>query len=236
MAEGQSMDNIKVGQQRSDLGVSHNEVRERLAEYATGIMLGRDVRHEYQAVAEHLDSCLICQAELLQLLRLGGALYRGEVEPAPLSPTFQLDFLSSAHPPATEKQPPWWRDGLGRLIVQFSPELLATIGLAQPLMATRGAGTLRYQPQADPPKSFYLTIDILKSRSGQGHVDLQIQVDFAERSPLEQDNTLVQANAGGHTWRGLTDASGLVALEQIPRILLPNLRLVIEPPGIAGGL
>jgi hypothetical protein len=216
------MDDTKARQQRSSLGVSHDEIQERLPEYATGIMLGRDVRHEYQAVADHLETCLECQAELIHMLSLGGMLYRGEVEPAPVMPAFRLSFLPSA------QHRPWWRDAIGRLLVQFSAELLDSFRPAQALLATRGTQALRFQPQADPPDSFHLTIDIMDSR--QDLVNLRVQIDFAERSPIEQDNTLVRAEADGRTWQGLTQESGLVTLTGIPRALLPSLRLTIEPP------
>lgn len=213
-----------------DSSFTHDKLRELLPEYTMAIILGRDVRDAYPRVLEHLEHCESCRAEVADLVELGGALYRGELEPALDAPSFTLDFLRPVASPAPVPKQSWWRDALGRLSVQFSADLLAALQPRPQLLAARSGGTtlLSYQPQADPPGSFFLTIDILEQHQPDS-LTLQVQIDLAERDALEQDQIVVRVEGGGMAWSAKTNESGMVVISDIPRGLLTDLLVTIDP-------
>jgi hypothetical protein len=213
-----------------DSPTAHDELREWLPEYAMAIILRHDVRDAYSRVIEHLGHCASCRDEVADLVELGGALYRGELEPALDAPRFALDFLRPVALPTPAPKQSWWRDALGRLSVQLSVDLLSALQPRPQLLAARsgGAPLLSYQPQADPPGSFFLTIDILEQRESDS-VTLQVQIDLAERDALDQDQIVVRAEGGGMAWSARTNESGMVVISDIPRGLLTDLLVTIDP-------
>jgi hypothetical protein len=224
--------NDDLGFAQSGRSFSHDALRERLPEYATTIILRHAValKDTDQIIQDHLKVCVACQTELAELIELGGPLYRGEVEMLYDPPHFQLDFLRTGAAKAPVAQPSWWRDQLGRLFVQFSNELLSALRPRSQLMAARSEGMtlLRYQPQADPPGSFYLTIDILDQRDPET-VALHVQIDLADRDALNQEQTIVRIEGRGQVWSDETNESGVAIFPDIPRQLLAELRVAIDP-------
>lgn len=100
-----------------------------MAAYVDAELAGQDAAALYPAVQIHLVQCNACSQqyeELTALLRLES---QGRLEQPPAQPGFDYSFLDQTdkivESPPEEK--PWRLDELGRLIIEFSAELLRSL-------------------------------------------------------------------------------------------------------------
>lgn len=158
-----------------------------LSAYVEAELDGQPAASLYPAVAEHLATCVACAAEYHDLVSLLTLERRGMFEQPPRPAAFDFGYLPP--PPATSPaQPagrPWRLDALGRLVVQFSADLVRSLQRPALQPAYLKSGTeggfewtlveglddlqvsIHAEPQARQPERVDLTVNVdIPSRGG----------------------------------------------------------------------
>lgn len=161
--------------------------QEQLAAFVDAELAGQTASAAFSAAAAHLDRCSTCQQayqELKTLLQLEQA---GELAAPPAPPSFDFGYLPAR--PALRPARPWRLDDLGRLVIQFTADLLASLqGPALQPAGLKGdaAAGLRYElagalddlavrieaePQSDGPQRLTVEVEVdIPSRGGWPHL------------------------------------------------------------------
>jgi len=105
------------------------ECQDLLPDYLQARAAGRVLEGQYQAVALHLETCHHCSAACATLSDLVELAYGERGEEPPYYPVPELSFLPGTKErkkdgPVQPAGMPWHLDELGRLIVEFSAELV----------------------------------------------------------------------------------------------------------------
>ena len=205
--------------------------REELPAYAAALAVGADAAARAPSIAAHLAACPDCAAELHELLELVRPAYAGALTPAAHYPAVDLTFLEA---PMQLPQPtaPAWRFDSGRLTIQFSNALLASMRQRPLVGAARGArGELIFRYTQEPASLHDLdvSIEVYTEDAAQQQGRVRVGVDVASRSPLDQHGSLVTLYLGEVNWEAETDETGCVDFVPIPLEELPSLRVEIIP-------
>ncbi|HEY0606053.1 MAG TPA: hypothetical protein VGD58_24225 [Herpetosiphonaceae bacterium] len=220
--------------QHADHHSSHDEIRDRLPEYATALVLGQPNQTQYAHIAAHIATCRSCHDALQELQPLVEISYTGELMPVATMPQFNLAFLQAKEVPGTPAPVPaqsmhrsWSIDTLGRLVIPLATHVGPA--MQQPrLRAARGEALQRWDVKPDLPEDVNITIEIFDTNQPP-LVTVQAQLDLALlENPLDQAGRVVHLSGNGHDWQEVTDESGLVRFAPIASSLLPALQLVIE--------
>lgn len=202
-------------------------MRELLPEYAAQLALGKHPEELYRQVAEHLQQCEACRAELNELLDLTIAAYTGQVEPAASYPQADLSFLYQESARVPDR--PWLIDALGRLVITFSEGLLATAGRPSLAGAARGQLLYRYVQDPESVHDLAVTIEVFADERARDVGRVQVVVDVPSRGPLDQTGSQVVLRFGDAFQQGETDESGCVSFAPVPLAALPRLRVEVLP-------
>jgi hypothetical protein len=212
-----------------DLEHPAHAFRGELPTYAAALAIGVDAEAVVPGMAAHLASCRVCAAELRELLELAWPAYAGALTPSEHYPAVDLAFLE---PPMPVLQPsaPVWQLESGRLTIQFSHALLASMP-KQPLAgAARGArGELIFRYTQEPLDDLDVSIEVYTEDPAQQQGRVRVGVDVAGRSPLEQHGSLVKLYLGEANWAAETDETGCADFVPVPLDNLPSLRVEITP-------
>lgn len=220
--------------QDADRHGSHAEIRDRLPEYATALVLGQPAQARYADIAAHLATCRSCSDELQALQRLVEPSYTGALMPVATMPQFDLAFLQARELSGTQAlvQPPsvhrvWSIDPLGRLVIPLAT-YVGTAHQHSLLRSVRGEALQRWDVKPDLPEDVHVTIEIFATNEPP-LVRVQAQLDIALlENPLDQAGRVVHLSGDGHDWQEVTDELGLVRFPPVAPSLLPLLQLVIE--------
>ncbi len=103
--------------------------QDQLSAYVDAELAGDDAAAAFPTVQTHLAGCATCQLARDELKTLLAQEQSGELAPPPLAATFDFSYLPARTPvaPPSEPQPasqPWRLDALGRLVIQFTADLL----------------------------------------------------------------------------------------------------------------
>jgi hypothetical protein len=221
--------------QHADRHGSHDEIRDRLPEYATALVLGQPTQARYADIAAHIATCRSCNDELKALQHLVEPSYTGELMPVATTPQFNLGFLQAKEVSGTQvlAQPPsvhraWSIDALGRLVIPLAMYVGPAGHQHSLLRSVRGAALQRWDVKPDLPEDVHITIEIFATNEPP-LVRVQAQLDMALlENPLDQAGRVVHLSGDGHDWQEVTDALGLVRFPPVAPSLLPMLQLVIE--------
>jgi hypothetical protein len=203
--------------------------QERLPEYV-GVATAARAGAKWRAVALHLALCPHCAAAYDELVELT-ALAQGErgVEPPPYSVP-DLSFLD----PTMSR--PWRVEGLGRLVIEFTSELLAGLRMAGPALAPMGL-------KADAPAAMLqpftlvgeiedqdVTITVEPMHNQPAHCTVVVRVDIPSRGGWPNlGGTLVTLRRGAVTLGSrATDDLGNAVFERVATDDLAQLAFVIE--------
>ncbi len=210
-----------------DLVMTHEQVRERLPEYAALLALGGAVSQP-RDLAAHVRGCASCREELEDLLALTDAAYVGRIPAAPAYPRPDLACLGlrAAAPPAPEQ--PGVFDRLGRLVVSFSESLLASLRAPSLAGAMRGSLLCRYT-QGGGPRNIDVTIEVFTEDSARERGCIQVMVDVPDSDPFDQSGSRVTLQADGRLWDAATDETGCASFAGVPLRALPRLRVEVVP-------
>jgi hypothetical protein len=203
--------------------------QERLPEYAANVAAGQ-AGGKLRAVAVHLALCPHCAAkydELLELIALAQGERGAEL---PSYPVLDLSFLN-----ATTTRP-WHLEGLGRLVIEFTSELLAGLRMAEPALTPIG---LKTDAPATALRPFTLigevededvTITVKPARGEPAHCTVIVQVDIPSRGGWPNlGGTLVTLRRGAVMLNSqTTDDLGNAVFERVATDDLAQLVFVIE--------
>ena len=110
--------------QKDDLPSTCRACEDGLYAYAEAVLDNADADARFPSMRPHLDECPTCQTALAEMLALLEMERSGQMQEPPVSARYDFSDLPVA-PAPTEPAPRFWRfDELGRLIIQFSAELL----------------------------------------------------------------------------------------------------------------
>jgi hypothetical protein len=221
--------------------LTHTDVRNLLHEYATDLALGRPAAQLYPDVAAHLAQCPACRHELANAQSIVQAIYTDTIEPAPSYPSFSLAAIKArARPPTPEQSPPLL-DQIGRLVIQFSKEFLASI------RQTTWQGTYAEAHQVRQKTSGPTKLEKLyrydTSTIGTANISCLVEV-FAEdrertlgtviiqviqhQDSLDQPKSDITLQGATCNWQSETDEWGYARFEHVPLDMLSTLRLEIQ--------
>ncbi|HEU4321689.1 MAG TPA: hypothetical protein VFS21_00935 [Roseiflexaceae bacterium] len=209
----------------TNLVMTHEQVRERLPEYAAMVALG-GAAPQPQDLAAHVRGCTSCREELEDLLALTGAAYEGRIPAAPAYPQPDLSCLGLRMSTAPEQ--PGVFDRLGRLVVSFSEALLASLQTPSLAGAMRGSLLCRYT-QGGGPRNIDVTIEVFTEDSARERGRVQVMVDVPDSDPFDQSGSHVTLQADGRSWDAATDETGCASFAGVPLRALPRLRVEVVP-------
>lgn len=201
-----------------------------LAAFVDAELAGAAVEARFPAVAAHLAHCSYCQQahqELHALLRLE----RAEKLAVPSAPaSFNFSYLPSRLPAAAAPaQPkPWRLDALGRLVIEFTAELLRNLpGPAlQPAMLKGDAppAGLRYV-LADAVEDLAVRIEVEPQRRNPQRLTIEVEVDIPSRGgwPHLAGNVVTLRRGAELIDKQETDSFGKALFDGVPAADLPQL-------------
>lgn len=208
--------------------------QEQLAAYVDAELAGQPAGARFPAVAAHLDRCAACQQahhELQALLRLDRS---GELAAPPVLPSFDFSYLPPlpARPAAPPAARPWFLDELGRLVIRWTADLLASLqGPAmQPALLKSGAPAgLRYE-LTDAVDDLAVRIEAEPQRSNPQRWTVEVEVDIPSRGGWPHlAGSLVTLRRGDETLdQQETDPFGKAIFENLSLEDLPRLSFAVE--------
>lgn len=211
------------------------ECEELLPEYFQADKEGRTGEARWQSLTRHLDVCPACRAAyavLVDLIALAGneeeTSFTTDLEP-------DLSFLDEKQSEPTGSTSSWQLDRLGRLIIDFSVELLRSWQIASPspvgLKDDQLINTLYQGSITEVNADVAVTITVEARREDSQHCNLLVEVNILSRGGwphlggteviLKQYDTVLEIQQ--------TDSFGQVLFEAVPAGALPQLRLEITP-------
>ena len=209
--------------------------QERLPEYATDVAAGQ-AGGKWRAIALHLALCPHCAAEYDELMELL-AQAQGEQGAEPSSyPVLDMSFLN----PTTSR--PWRMEGIGRLVIEFTSELLAGLRMSGPALTPVGLKTDALATELRPftligeVEDEDVTITIEPARGESARCTVIVQVDIPSRGGWPNlGGTLVILRRGAVTLGSqMTDDLGNAVFERVAADGLAELVFVIEREAGAG--
>ena len=209
-----------------------------LPDYVQAQQSGEGGEARWEPVAVHLSGCPHCaeaRAELELLIEQaytpGGQ--RPERTPAP-----DLSFLDPGRTGTPAAPQTWQLDNLGRLIVEFTDELLGSLlpPARQPAFAWVGIkssapGVLFELPIQTSDADLHVTIQAERARAASDHCVLSVQVDIPSRGGWPHlAGTAVTLKQSDHEPRQeWTDAFGEAVFDEIPVENLGGLVIEVLP-------
>jgi len=204
--------------------------------YAAMEILAQADEPPWPEIAEHLATCNRCAALYAEIKALQGYAEQGAI-PAHY-PEPDLGFLR-AEPQESTPWPPFWHvDTLGRLIVEFSNELLRRLPMllyrpaAAGLKSGASSQVLFEVALAESRDDLDVTITAERPQSGEtGFCTLIVEVKIPSRGGWPNlAGTQVRLKRGQETLvTRLTDAFGKAVFPHIPLRDLPEISVEITP-------
>ena len=199
-----------------------------LAAFVDVELTSNDAQARFPAVAAHLDQCLSCQQAYQELQALLALEQAGEFVAPPVAPTFDFGYLPQRPAP----RPAQRLDDLGRLVIQFTAELLA--GLQGP--ALRPAFLKGDTPAAltyeltDATGDLHVRIEAEPQRRNPQQMTIEVAVDIPSRGGWPHlAGSIVTLRRGDETLdQQETDPFGKVVFEAVPAVDLPRLSIAVE--------
>ncbi|MCB0249705.1 MAG: hypothetical protein KDI07_14120 [Anaerolineae bacterium] len=208
-----------------------------LSAYVDTALAGNDAAAAFPTTHAHLDGCATCQEARDELRALLALEQSGELAAPPLAASFDFSYLP-ARPPAAASEPkpagqPWRLDALGRLVIQFTADLLR---------AMQGPALQPSYLKSDAPQPLIYaltgTVDDLDvrinaepARRNPDRYDVEVDVDIPSRGgwPNLAGSVVVLLVQSEEFDRQETDAFGKALFENVPADALPGVAIVVEP-------
>ncbi len=208
--------------------------QEQLAAYVDAELAGQPAGVRFPTVAAHIGQCAACQQAYQELKALLALERSGELATPPLAPAFDFGYLPP-QPAPSSAQPagrPWRWDELGRLVIQWTAELLASLSgpALQPAMLKSAAPAgLRYE-LTDELDDLRVRIDAEPQRGDPTQWTVEVDVDIPSRGgwPHLAGNLVTLRSGADLIDEQETDAFGKVVFENVPAVDLPQLSIAVE--------
>jgi hypothetical protein len=208
--------------------------QEQLAAYVDAELAGQPAGVRFPTVAAHLGQCNACQQAYQELKALLALERSGKLATPPFSPAFDFGYLPPrpARPAAQPAVRPWRLDELGRLVIQWTADLLASLqGPAlQPAMLKSGAPAgLRYE-LADELDDLAVRIDAEPQRGDPQRWTVEVAVDIPSRGgwPHLAGSVVTLRRGDVLLDQQETDPFGKALFDDVPASDLPQLSFTVE--------
>lgn len=208
-----------------------HDCKAQLAEYVDAQVMGVESGKAFAEVELHLQVCPHCAREYRELLALTESAYAEDLPQPARQPKFDFSFLE-----AGSKRFVWW-DELGRLIIEFSAELVRAFQPPAPRLGYAGVKsekpqrTLCQLPVQDPDEDLEVTITAEEARDDPNACTVVVEVNIPSLGgwpnlsgtevTLKRDEQELESQA--------TDAFGKAVFEGVSTDDLPHLVFEIKP-------
>lgn len=210
------------------------ECEERLPEYYQADIEGHAAGARWRPVARHLATCPHCSAAYATLTDLSTLAF-GEQDALLSYPPLDLSFLSKEKKTKPPQPEPLWRlDEWGRLIIQFSAELIRAwqppafaAGLKKSETSPPTLGQFLVQTKED----LEVTITAERQRNDPTHCTMTVQVNIPSQGgwPNLADTEVTLKRDQEVLAIQFTDAYGEAIFEKVATIDLAQLAFEITP-------
>lgn len=203
----------------------------RLPEYVDAQVTDTELEGDFSDVELHLQVCPHCAREYRALLDLVTLAYAEETPQPARQPQFDLSFLASESPA------PFRWDDLGRLIIEFSAELMEAFR-PPPDQLAHAAVKAGEAPRTvcrfaleEADEDLNITITARETRGDPAHCTVSVDVDIPSRGGWPNlAGTQVTLNRGAEALAThVTDAFGKAVFEEVRVDDLPRLIFKITP-------
>ena len=208
--------------------------QEQLAAYVDAELAGQPAGARFPTVAPHLGQCSACRQAYQELKALLALERSGELAAPPVAPSFDFGYLPArtAQPAAAPAVRPWRLDELGRLVIQWTADLLASLqGPAlQPAMLKSGAPAgVRYE-LAGAVDDLAVRIEAEPQRGDPQRWTVEVEVDIPSRGGWPHlAGSIVTLRRGDETLgQQETDPFGKAVFENVSTAALPQLSFTVE--------
>jgi hypothetical protein len=208
--------------------------QEQLAATVDAELAGQPAAVRFPTVAAHLGQCSACQQAYQELKALLALERSGELAAPPVAPSFDFSYLPArpARPAAAPAVRPWRLDELGRLVIQWTADLLASLSgpALQPAMLKSAAPAgLRYE-LTDDLDDLAVRIEVEPQRGDPQRWTVEVAVDIPSRGGWPHlAGNLVALRRGDETLdQQETDAFGKAVFENVSADDLPQLGFIVE--------
>lgn len=209
--------------------------QEQLAAFVDAELAGQPADQRFPAVALHLGQCATCQQAYQELRALLALELAGELATPPAPASFDFSYLpgrpAAAAAPAQPK--PWRLDALGRLVIEFSAELLRSLpgpALQPALLKSDAPAGLRYE-LADAVDDLAVRIEAEPQPRNPQRLTVEVEVDIPSRGGWPHlAGSVVALRRGDELLdRQETDPFGKAVFEDVAAADLPQLVFEIAP-------
>ncbi len=208
--------------------------QEQLAAYADAELTGQPARMHFAVTAAHIGQCAACQQAYQDLKALLALERAGELAAPPVAPSFDFGYLPArpARPSAQPAGRPWSLDELGRLVIQWTADLLASLqGPAlQPAMLKSGAPAgLRYE-LAGAVDDLAVRIEAEPQRGDPQRWTVEVEVDIPSRGGWPRlAGSVVTLRRGDEVQEQQeTDPFGKAVFDNVSAADLPRLSFTVD--------
>ena len=192
-------------------------------------------RH-FRPVHAHLAGCATCQLARDELRALLALEQSGELAAPPLAATFDFSYLpATTAAAASEPQPagqPWRLDALGRLIIQFSAELLRGLQMPslQPSYLKSGAPQPLTYALTGAVDDLDVRVNAEPARNDPARYEVEVEVEIPSRGgwPNLAGSVVALFVEDEEVDRQETDAFGKALFEDVPADALATIAIVVE--------
>lgn len=210
--------------------------QDQLSAFVDAELGGEDAAAAFPAVRSHLAGCPTCRLVREELTALLSLEHAGQLAAPPPPAPFDFGYLPApATRPAADapkRDRPWRLDALGRLIIQFSDELLRSLqGPALQPSTLKSASAQAVQVAvAGEIDDLNVHVSAEPTARDPRLIDVEVEVDIPSRGgwPNLAGSVVTLFVEGDAIDRQETDAFGKALFENIPADVLPRLSILIE--------
>lgn len=213
--------------------------QEHLAAFVDAELAGFDLEPGFSALRAHLAACTNCQEAYEELRELLGLEREGALDAPPMPGYFDFGYLPtrSAAPSSRETAPggAWRWDALGRLIIQFSADLLRSLrapGLQPGYLKGTDFASAEYS-MSDPAEGVEVRVRVAPLQHDPRLYDVAVDIEIARRGGwpnLRGILVTLRYDAAEPRITRETDAFGRVVFEGISAEALSDLGFEIAVP------
>lgn len=207
--------------------------QDQLAAFVDAELAGQPAGRRFPAVALHLEQCPACQQAYQELSALLALERAGELATPPAPASFDFSYLPSRPAAAPAQSKPWRLDALGRLVIEFSAELLRSLqgpALQPALLKSDAPVGLRYE-LANAVDDLAVRIEAEPQRRDPQRLTVEVEVEIPSRGgwPQLAGSVVVLRRGDELLDQQETDPFGKAVFEDVPAAYLPQLVFEIAP-------
>ena len=216
--------------------------QDQLTAYIDAQLAGADAAAAFPDVSAHLAGCATCSRVHDELAALLALEQSDQLAAPPVPAAFDFSYLPT---PAVQQDPtarpavrPWRVDAVGRLIVQFSAELLRSLqgpALQPSYLKSDMPRALTWEIEGEVD-DLTVRVNAEASRRDPQAVDVEVEVEVPSRGgwPNLAGSIVALSVEENEFGQEETDAFGKALFEGVPADVLPGLMITVTPVSSGG--